>query len=211
MHRAGLTSEEFTEKVEKLKALAYAKELEVFPELWIMANVCSDKTAQYIAGLQKPGPFVNVKRHIDRWDQVKKKAKALIAQQQKKPRPRTYTVAVADALERAEPDEQKGHFDAVEPWVAITGVKYPEDGTPSERLGWYRHEHHNAQLVEKNHLKGESFVMLVTLDNLSEPYAICRLRCPHCGRTVTDAAQFSPLASQEEYGRLKLADLRGQT
>lgn len=118
--------------------------------------------------------------------------------------------AVAHSLERAEEDGPSGHYEAVKPWVAITGVEYPKDGTPRERLEWYRHERYYARLVQDSHLNGKRFNLLVTTGKLFVPYKICTLRCPHCGRRVTDTAHFSPLASQDEYNRLKLADMAGQ-
>lgn len=209
MRHAGLTFEQFDAQVARLRWRAQAEGCRVFPELWLMVNVCSGKTAKWIGGDADAGLFLFIKRYVDRWDEIKQAAHAL-ASTQRRTRPYTHAAAVADALERNVAEELDGHYEALKPWVAITGEQYPARGRASERLAWYRHEQFYAQLVQANHLGGKRFNLLVTDRDLAVPYESCDLRCPHCGRRVTDAAHFSPLASQEEYSRLKLAEMRGE-
>jgi len=83
------------------------------------------------------GVFLFVKRYVDRWDEIKQTAHALTSTE-RRTRPYTHAEAVADALERKVADERDGHYEALKPWVAITGQEYPAGGTPSERLAWYR-------------------------------------------------------------------------
>lgn len=201
--------EQFDAQVARLRWRAQAEGCLVFPELWLMVNVCSGKTAKWIGGDADAELFLFIKRYVDRWDEIKQTAHAL-ASTASRTRPYTHAEAVADALERKAADERDGHYEALKPWVAITGQEYPAGGTPSERLAWYRHEQFYAQLVQVNHLAGKRFNLLVTDSDLAVPYATCDLRCPLCGRRITDAAHFSPPASQEEYSQLKLAEMRGE-
>jgi hypothetical protein len=207
MRYAGLTSDQFDAEVARLRWRAQAEGRRVFPELWLMVNVCSGKTAKWLGRDADVRLFLFIKRYVDRWDEIKQTAHALASAQRGK-RPYTHAEAVADALERKAADDLDGRYEALKPWVAITGEEYPAGGTPSERLAWYRREQVYAQLVQVNHLAGKRFNLLVTDGDLAVPYETCELRCPLCGRRVTDAAHFSPLASQEEYSRLKLADMR---
>jgi hypothetical protein len=209
MRHAGLTLEQFDAEVARLRWRAQAEGCRVFPELWLMVNVCSGKTAKWIGGDANAGLFLFVKRYVDRWDEIKQTAHALALGHQRH-RPYTHAEAVALALERNGPDDLDGHYEALKPWVAISGADYPAGGTTTERLAWYRREQSYAQLVQANHLGGKRFNLLVTDSDLSVPYEIGTLRCPLCGRRVTDAARLSPLASHEEYSRLKLAEMRGE-
>lgn len=209
MRHAGLTSEQFDAQVARLRWRAQAEGCRVIPELGLMVNVCSGKTAKWIEGDADARLFLYIKRYVDRWDEIKQSALPLASRERRR-RPYTHAEAVADALERKVADERDGHYEAVKPWVSLTGKDYPAGGTTSERLAWYRHEQFYAQLVQDNHLAGKRFNLLVTDTDLAVPYETCDLRCPLCGRRVTDAAHFSPLASQEEYSRLKLAEIRGE-
>lgn len=207
MELAGITLEQFDAQVRQLKAQALRRQCEVFPELWLVVNVCSGRSARYILGPAGARPFRYVKHFIGRWDEIKTAGQAVASERRR----RFYTRAdpIAQALEREERDEPSGHFRAVKPWVAISGTTFPASGSPSLRLAWYRRESYFAQLAQDNHLRGMRFNLLVTGGDMSVPYAVCTLRCPHCGRIVTDAAHLSALASHEEYSRLKLAALRG--
>ena len=210
MRRAGITLAQFDAQVARLKTQAAAARCDVFPELWLMVNVCAGQSAKYILGAVDAKPFRYVKRFIDRWDEIKAAGAAITATQARGRAFYTYADAVACSLEREALDEASGRFRALKPWVAITGAAYPADGTDGERLAWYRCESRFAQLVQDNHLRGMRFNLLVTNERLDAPYEVCTLRCPHCGRVVTDAAHFSPLASHEEHSRLRLAGLRGE-
>jgi hypothetical protein len=209
MRRTGMTLEQFDAQVAHLKEQALARRSEVFPELWLMVNVCSGQSAKYILGADDAKPFVYVKRHIDRWDEIKAAGQAVAAAQRKRPF-YTHADAVAYSLERTEHNEGEEPFQALKPWVAITGVAFPAGGAANERLAWYRDECYYAQLVQHNHLRGMRFNLLVTNGDMSAPYEVCTLRCPQCGRIVTDAARVSPHASHEEHSQLKLAEMRGE-
>jgi len=209
MRYAGLTLEQFDGEVARLRWRAQAEGRRVFPELWLMVNVCSGKTAKWIGRDPHAKLFLYVKRYVDRWDEIKQRAQSSASAQRHR-RPYTHAEAVAQALERPKAEDLHGHYEALKPWVAITGDDYPAGGTTSERLAWYRREQFYAQLVQTNHLGGKRLNLLVTDGEMSAPYEIVVLRCPHCGRIVTDAAQLSPLASHEEYSRLKLAEVRGE-
>jgi len=210
MRYAGITLAQFDAQVAHLKQQAAARRREMFPELWLMVNVCSGHSAKYILGSPDAKPFRYIKRYIDEWEAIKAVGQAVAAAQERQRAFDTHAQAVAEALEEEKRDAADGGFRALKPWVAITGARYPADGTPYERLSWYRHESCFAQLVQNNHLRGMRFNLLVTNEGLDAPYEVCTLRCPHCGRVVTDAAHFSPLASHEEHSRLRLAELRGE-
>jgi len=55
MRHAGLTLEQFDAQVARLRWRAQAEGCRVFPELWLMVNVCSGKTAKWIGATLTPG------------------------------------------------------------------------------------------------------------------------------------------------------------
>lgn len=126
MRHAGLTLEQFDAEVTRLRWRAQADGCLVFPELWLMVNICSGKTAKWIGGDADAELFLFIKRYVDRWDEIKQTAHAL-ASTARRTRPYTHTEAIADALERKAADERDGHYEALL-WMIVCQV--PSTGCP---------------------------------------------------------------------------------